>query len=127
MVPDRLGLGPEKVKVLSPSPPTRLAIAVKAPTPVAVPALAPLMVQLTVPLPPVRVSMPLPPVSVSWPPPPLMIPARVPPARMKLSLAVPPVRFSNEEKVALSLTVPTLGRVINQVFAELGPVRVSEA
>src|SRR5260221_11189160 len=67
-------------------------------------------------------------VSVLLPAPPLTAPARVPPDNVKLSLSVPPVRFSMLENVsgAPFTTVPELAPLtVKALLAPLRPISVS--
>src|SRR5258706_1630651 len=88
-------------------------------TPVTVPVLAALID---------HVFTTLSPVSVLVPAPPLIAPDSVPRASVKLSLSVPPVRFSTFENVSvLPLTsMPELAPLtVNALLAPLRPIRVS--
>src|SRR4051794_5307689 len=97
-----LGLAPEKADVSSPLPPMRVVRALKPPAPVTLPAPAPVMVQVLLLLLLVKESVP---------PPPVIVPARLPPARAKLSSAVPPVSFSKPANARVP-AVPALAEVI---------------
>ena len=112
---------PESTKLSSAVPPVTFSMPVKTLAPLAsvsVPALAALIAQVLVRLFPVSVSLPVPPAIV-----PLMRPA---PESVKLSSAVPPVRFAKSVKEAL-LSVPALSALIAHVLLLLGPARASSA
>jgi hypothetical protein len=114
----------ESVKLSLPVPPVTFSMSVKALAPfasVSEPAFAALIAQVLVMSLPVRVSTPV--------PPPVIVPLMRPVAEsVKLSLPVPPMRFSipvNVLVLLLSTSVPALGSLISQVLVAFLPVNVS--
>ena len=95
-------------------PPVRFWILLNAKEVFSVPALLPVRFQVFSVLLPVRVLLPEPPSIV----------ATVPPLRTKLSVLLPPTRFSKVLKVKEPLISPLLVPLIFQLLAELSPIKV---